>query len=81
METISIQVEPQIAQAYRAFAPQRQKQVQMLMSLILRWSLEQDSIEKTVADLRDEAEANGLTPEILEELLADVGLTQRAKEV
>jgi len=48
METISIQVEPQIAQAYRAFAPQRQKQVQMLMSLILRRSLEQDSLEKRV---------------------------------
>ncbi len=71
METISIQVEPKIAKAYRAFAPQRQKQVQMLMSLVLSRSLEQDSLEKTVADLRDEAEANGLTPEILEELLAD----------
>ncbi len=71
METISIQVEPQIAQAYRAFAPQQQKQVQMLMSIILKRSLEQDTLEKTVADLRDEAEANGLTPEILEELLAD----------
>ena len=46
METISIQVESQIAQAYRAFAPQRQKQVQMLMSLILSRSLEQDSLEK-----------------------------------
>jgi hypothetical protein len=71
METISIQVESQIAQAYRAFAPQQQKQVQMLMSLILSRSLEQDSLEKTVADLRDEAETNGLTPEILEALLAD----------
>lgn len=71
METISIQVEPQIAQAYRAFAPQQQKQVQMLMSIILKRSLEQDSLEKTVADLRDEAETNGLTPAILEELLAD----------
>ena len=71
METISIQVESKIAQAYRAFAPQRQKQVQMLMSIILKRSLEQDSLEKTVADLRDEAEVNGLTPEILEELLAD----------
>ncbi len=71
METISIQVEPQIALAYRAFAPQRQKQVQMLMSIVLKRSIEQDSLEKTVADLRDEAEANGLTPEILEELLAD----------
>ena len=41
------------------------------MSIILRRSLEQDSLEKTVADLRDEAEANRITPEILEELLAD----------
>ena len=71
METICIEVEPQVAQAYLAFAPQRQKQFQTLMSLILRRSLEQDSLEKPVADLRDEAEANGLTPEILEELLAD----------
>ena len=71
METISIQVESQIAQAYRAFAPQQQKQVQILMSLILSRSLEQDSLEKTVADLRDAAETNGLTPEIIEALLAD----------
>jgi hypothetical protein len=71
METICIEVESQVAQAYLAFAPQRQKQFQTLMSLILSRSLEQDSLEQTVADLRDEAEANGLTPEILEELLAD----------
>jgi hypothetical protein len=71
METICIEVESQIAQAYLAFAPQRQKQFQTLMSLILSRSLEQDSLEQTVADLRDEAEANGLTPAILEELLAD----------
>jgi hypothetical protein len=71
METICIEVESQVAQAYLAFAPQRQKQFQTLMSLILSRSLEQDSLEQTVADLRDEAEANGLTPEILEDLLAD----------
>ena len=71
METICIEVESQMAQAYRTFAPQRQKQVQMLMSLILRRSLEQDSLEQTIVELRDEAESNGLTPKILEELLAD----------
>ncbi len=48
METISIEVESQVAQVYRAFAPQRQKQIQMLMSLILRRSLEQDSLEQTI---------------------------------
>jgi hypothetical protein len=40
------------------------------MTSILKRSLE-ESLEDIVADLRDEAEANGLTPEILEKLLED----------
>jgi len=70
METISIEVEPDIARAYRAFNPQSQQQFQLLVSSILKRSLEK-SLEDIVADLRDEAQANGLTPEILEKLLAD----------
>ncbi len=71
METISIEVEPEIARAYRAFKPQSQQQFQALVSSILKRSLEEESLEDIVADLRDEAEANGLTPEILEKLLED----------
>jgi|JFJP01.1.fsa_nt_gi hypothetical protein len=71
METISIEVEPEIARAYRAFKPQSQQQFQALMTSILKRSLEEESLEDIVADLRDEAEANGLTPEILEKLLED----------
>jgi len=67
METISIEVEPDIARAYRAFNPQSQQQFQLLVSSILKRSLEK-SLEDIVAD---EAQANGLTPEILEKLLAD----------
>ena len=44
METICIEVETQVAQAYLAFATQRQKQFQTLMSLILRRYLEQDKL-------------------------------------
>ena len=68
METISIEVEPEIARAYRAFKPQSQQQFQALMTSILKRSLE-ESLEDIVADLRDEAQANGLTPEILDEIL------------
>jgi len=71
METITIEVEPEIARAYRAFKPQSQQQFQALMTSILKRSLEEESLEDIVADLRDEAEANGLTPEILEKLLED----------
>lgn len=71
METISIEVEPEIARAYRAFKPQSQQQFQALMTSILKRSLEEESLEDIVADLRDEAESNGLTPEILEKLLED----------
>lgn len=70
METIVIEVEPEIARVYKAFKPQSQQQFQALMSSILKRSLE-ESLEDIVADLRDEAEANGLTPEILEKLLED----------
>ena len=70
METIAIEVEPEIARVYKAFKPQSQQQFQALMSSILKRSLE-ESLEDIVADLRDEAEANGLTPEILEKLLED----------
>jgi hypothetical protein len=69
METISITVDPEIAKAYRAFKPQRQEQFQVLMSVILKRSLEEESLEDIVSNLRNEAEANGLTPEILEQLL------------
>ncbi|WP_199301989.1 hypothetical protein [Pseudanabaena cinerea] len=70
METITIEVEPEIARVYKAFKPQSQQQFQALMTSILKRSLE-ESLEDIVADLRDEAEANGLTPEILEKLLED----------
>lgn len=71
METISFEVEPKIARVYKAFKPQSQQQFQALMTSILKRSLEEESLEDIVANLRDEAESNGLTPEILEELLED----------
>jgi hypothetical protein len=67
METITIEVEPEIARVYKAFKPQSQQQFQALMTSILKRSLE-ESLEDIVADLREEAESNGLTPEILDKI-------------
>jgi hypothetical protein len=71
MTAISIQVDPDVAQAYNSFPAQRQQQIQLIFNLFLKRSLEEENLENIVADIRQEAQANGLTPEILENLLAD----------
>lgn len=55
METITIQVEAELAQAYRAAEPQQQQN--------------SNSFNDLVKQIREEAAANGLTAEILAELL------------
>jgi hypothetical protein len=71
MTAISIQVDPDVAQAYNSFPAQRQQQIQLIFNLFLKRSLEEEKLENIVADIRQEVQANGLTPEILENLLAD----------
>jgi hypothetical protein len=71
MTAISIQVDPDVAQAYNSFSAQRQQQIQLIFNLFLKRSLEEEKLENIVADIRQEAQANGLTSEILENLLAD----------
>lgn len=71
MTAISIQVDPDVAQAYNSFPAQRQQQIQLIFNLFLKRSLEEEKLEHIVADIRQEAQANGLTSEILENLLAD----------
>ena len=71
MTEISIQVDPDVAQTYNSFSVQRQQQIQLIFNLFLKRSLEEEKLENIVADIRQEAQANGLTPEILENLLAD----------
>ena len=71
MTAISIQVDPDVAQAYNSFPAQRQQQIQLIFNLFLKRSLEEEKLENIVADIRQEAQVNGLTPEILENLLAD----------
>lgn len=70
-EITSIQVEPDIADAYNSASQQDQKKIQLLMGLWLRELTTQPSMSLTeVMDMiSDRAQARGLTPEILESIL------------
>ena len=69
MTTISLEIDSDVAKIYQDFTPQRQQQSQLLFNLILKRTLEEDTLENIVADIRKQAKTNGLTPEILEKLL------------
>ncbi|BAZ79203.1 hypothetical protein PN497_15385 [Sphaerospermopsis kisseleviana CS-549] len=71
METITLQVDPEIAKAYREAEPEKQKNALIVCHLILKELFKNTSFEEIVQQIRQEAEHNGLTPEILAELLKD----------
>ncbi|NET11563.1 MAG: hypothetical protein F6K08_01065 [Okeania sp. SIO1H6] len=71
MENITIQVEPEIAKAYREAEPEKQQNVLLVFNLILKELFKDVSFEEIVQQIRQEADENGLTLEILEELLQD----------
>ncbi|MDE5108143.1 MAG: hypothetical protein O4808_14115 [Trichodesmium sp. St17_bin3_1_1] len=71
MENITIQVDPEIAKVYREAEPEKQQNVLLIFNLILKELFKDASFEEIVEQIRQEAEKNGLTPEILEELLQD----------
>ena len=71
MENITIQVDPEIAKVYREAEPEKQQNVLLIFHLILKELFKDASFEEIVEQIRQEAEKNGLTPEILEELLQD----------
>ncbi|MBP0012426.1 MAG: hypothetical protein J7545_09865 [Roseofilum sp. SBFL] len=71
METITIQVDAELAQAYRAAEPQQQQNATFMFNLIIQELLNPNSFNDLVKQIREEAAANGLTAEILAELLED----------
>lgn len=72
-EITSIQVEPDIADAYNAASQEDRKKIQLLMGLWLRELSTQPNMSLTeVMDMiSDRAQARGLTPEILESIFIE----------
>jgi hypothetical protein len=71
MKTIAIQIDEDTAREYNRIAPQQRKKIESLFTLLVQQELKKISLMQIMDDIADEAERNGLTPEILESILAD----------
>jgi len=69
METISIQVDADLARAFQSAQPEEQQKIQALVSFWLKRAMNLTSLQTTMNWMSDEAQANGLTPEILQSIL------------
>lgn len=70
---ITIPVDAQLAHLYQAASPELKHKIQVLMSLRLRSFLLEppQSLGELMDDIGSSAEAHGMTPEILEDILRD----------
>lgn len=69
METISIEVEPEIARAYQNSSSTERKRIQMTFNVLVKQIMNTRSLEDTIQEMQAQAKANGLTQEILDEIL------------
>jgi len=69
--TITIPLDPQTAQAYNSTPAEEKRKMQALLSLRLRELVggEQRSLQQMLDEAGRKAQAEGLTPEMLESLL------------
>lgn len=71
-DTITIAVDPDLADAYRATSDQDRRKLDLLLNLRLRdITRTGESLQDVMTEITQNAQARGLTPEILEELLGD----------
>ena len=68
MQTITLEVTSEIAEAYQFASLEERQQIQEIVSLLLKKEKENDIdfLRKIMDEISDRATARGLTPEILE---------------
>jgi len=71
MENITIQVEPEIAKAYREAEPEKQQKIQIFLNIMLQKAVSKKPLLDIMEEASQQAIANGVTPEILESILND----------
>lgn len=71
MQKITIEVSPEVAEAYQSASPQERKKIQTIVSILLQKQVDNDVafLRGLMDEISDRARARGLTPEILESIL------------
>lgn len=69
METITIPVDHDLAQAYQRANPEQQAAIQTMLKLVLNSEFIQKSLSQVMEEIATKAEQRGLTPEILASIL------------
>ncbi|NJL56175.1 hypothetical protein HC928_14070 [bacterium] len=71
MQTITIEVMPEVAEAYQPASPQERQKIQAIVSILLQKQTDKDVafLQELMDEISDRAKARGLTPEILESIL------------
>jgi hypothetical protein len=71
MENITIQVDPEIAKAYREADPEKQQKIQIFLNIMLQKAVSQKPLLDIMEEASQQAIAKGMTTEILESILKD----------
>jgi len=71
METISIEVDSEVAQAYQQANLIERQKMQIILNGWLKQIMNSRSLEEIIHQMQEQAQVNGLTPEILDEILSD----------
>ncbi|MFZ4555875.1 MAG: hypothetical protein ACOYN8_05785 [Pseudanabaena sp.] len=69
METITIEVEPEIAKAYQNSSSTERQKIQLTFNVLFKQIMNTRSLEDIIQEMQTQAKANGLTQEILDEIL------------
>jgi hypothetical protein len=65
MENITIQVDPEIAKAYREAETEKQQKIQIFLNIMLQKAVSQKPLLDIMEEASQQAVANGMTPDKL----------------
>lgn len=71
MEAITINVDHEVAQAYREAEFNQQQKLRMIIKLFFQPDLAKKTLSEVMEEIADKAAKRGLTPEILQSILEE----------
>jgi hypothetical protein len=71
MEPITIQVDADVAKAYREADPTERQKIQTLVNNWLKQTMKRRSLDDIISEMQNQAAVKGLTQDILDEILKD----------